>query len=259
MKSEFYVQTSRIEDEHWWFHHRRRMVDLWLLRARGARNWERGLDLGCGTGGNLALLGKHCDSLTGVDRSEYALEIARRKHPEATLVQGDANALGEQFTGGSFDLVGLFNVLYHRWITDDGAVMRDLARLLRPGGVLCLSEPAFRVLFRRHDVLGDGLRRYRLPELVALVEAAGLRVRQATYFNLPALPFAYLRARMERRDGGLDRPVTPGEEAGELSLPSPWINRSIYGLMGLERAWISLVGRLPAGVTLLLLAEKVRS
>lgn len=260
MKREFYLQTSRIEDEHWWFRHRRRIADRWLARSRGGRNWEVALDVGCGTGGNLELLQAHCGCVTGLDRSAYALDLARGKHPLATLVQGDANAIGEQFKAESFDLIAVFNVLYHRWIEDDGAVLRDLAALLRPGGVLFLTEPAFPSLFRRHDVLDDGLRRYRLPALVAGVEMTGLLVRGATYFNLPALPFAFARAKLESRQGGLQRPVEQGEEAGEMSLPAPWINRSIYTLMGLERAWLAGVGRLPAGVTAMLLAERpVRS
>ena len=87
-----------------------------------------------------------------------------------------------------------------------------------------------------------------------------MRVTRATYFNLPALPFVFARARVERIGGGIERPVEPDEEAGEMALPARWINRSIYGLLGLERAWLSAVGRVPAGVTLMLLAERpVRS
>lgn len=256
MNRAFYLQTSQVEEEHWWFRHRRALVAMLLERFTAGRPMQSGLDLGCGTGGNLPLLERFCAEAVGLDRAEYALELARAKRPGARLVQGDANRLNESFEPESFDLVTVFNVLYHRWIEYEGEVLEQVGRLLRPGGLLVLTEPAFPALFRRHDVVDFGARRYRRAELRGMVESAGLRVRSATWFNVPGLVPAWVRARWDRLSGALERLVEDDEEVGELALPRRWLNRSLYAALGAERAWIRYLGGPPAGLTLLLVAFK---
>ena len=256
MKRGFYLQTSRIEEAHWWFRHRRRLAELLLGEPEGGAVAGPGLDVGCGSGGNLALVRRHGSPAVGLDLSPFALGLARQKHPEASLLRADANHLADLFASGTFATIVMFNVLYHRWVADDGAVLRQAAGLVRPGGKLLLTEPAFRCLFRRHDVLDQGARRYRLPDLCEKVEAAGLSVTRATYFNAPALAPAFLLAVAERLLGGRVSEGGGKEEAGELKLPAPWINRALYLALAPERGWISRVGGIPAGVTALVLAVK---
>lgn len=256
MNRGFYLQTSRIEESHWWFLHRRQLVRLLLdpLLGRDPAP-RRALDLGCGTGGNLELLGEYCSDVTGLDRSAYALELARAKHPQAVLVRGDVNELADLFEADSLDLVAVFNVLYHRWIRSDAAVLAAIRGLLRPGGLLLLTEPAFPSLFRRHDDLDHGARRYRLAELERKVAGAGLTVRRASHFNLPAFVPAWLLARLQRRSA---TPVDEAETAGELSVPPAWINRGVYRALAAERYWVARPGRLAFGVGVLILAQRTQ-
>ena len=88
----------------------------------------------------------------------------------------------------SFDVVTVFNVLYHDWVKDEGAVISEVARVLRPGGVFLVTEPAFSVLTREMDAAAMGHRRYRIADFAALIERAGLRVAQASYFTSFGFP-----------------------------------------------------------------------
>lgn len=247
MNEGFYRQTAAIESTHWWFRHRRRLVQGLLEGWSG----ESALDVGCGTGGNLPLLGRHCTRVTGLDRSRLALQLARSRGNRG-LICGDANRLKDHFRAQSFDLITLFNVLYHRWIPEPEAVLAQSREILRPGGRLIITEAAFASLFRRHDVVGFGARRFRLAPLREALRAAGFAPRRATYFNALALPPAWLEARLERRAGG---ELGAGDDVPELRPPPRWVNQALFVLCGLERGWIGIGGRVPAGVGILLLAE----
>ena len=170
MRDGFYRQTARVEGRHWWFRHRRRIVTALLDQEVPSPPGPdaRALDVGCGTGGNLETIARRGYMTVGGDRSPLALELARRSHREARLVCVDANRLGDSFAADSFDLVTVLNVLYHEWIADEGDVLDQIRRVLRPGGWLLLTEPAFESLRRRHDRIDAGLRRYSRRRLACL-------------------------------------------------------------------------------------------
>ena len=96
MKRKIYSQIAEIEDIHWAFVHRRNLVDG-LLSKLNINKFSKGLDIGCGTGGNLKFLEKYCCSVTGIDISEVALDFARIKGKDCNLVRGDANYLANIF------------------------------------------------------------------------------------------------------------------------------------------------------------------
>jgi len=258
MRDGFYRQTSRVESEHWWFLHRRALVDdLLRVVSDGRREGGtlRSLDLGCGTGGNLSVLARQGGVAVGLDRSALALELARAGRPQVLLVRADANRLAHSFAPESFDLVTVFNVLYHRWIEREEDVLEQIGRVLKPGGRLVLTEPAFNFLYRRHDEIDFGARRYTRSGLRRRLEATGFEVTRATYFNSVALVPAAVAALVDRvrvfggAGGGSDESV-------ELKVP-PWaLNRLLFAICSLERRWIATFGSIPFGVGVLLLARR---
>ncbi len=256
MNRGFYRQTSLIEDGHWWFRYRRRLISDLLRTVPGRGRISRALDVGCGTGGNLAMLAEHSPWVVGLDMSEYALQLAREKRPGANLVLGDANRLADYFAEESFDLITMLNVLYHRWVESESLVLEQIRGLLKPGGLLVMTEPAFRLLFRRHDLVGFGSRRYRRAELAGLVRDAGLELHTATYFNFVAFPPALLLALYERLSGRASGSYDEDEGVEEMNIPAAPINGLLYALASLERPCISVLGRLPAGVGLMVLAGR---
>lgn len=255
MNEAFYRQTARVEDVHWWFEHRRRLVRALLARLAPLPAGPL-LDLGCGSGGNLELLATRDRVAIGLDQSALALALAREKRPRALLVRGDAQQVQRLFRRERFAAVTVFNVLYHRAVRDDAAVLAGIAEVLRPGGALVLTEPAHRFLARRHDVVDHGARRYGRHELLSKVERAGLAIERATRFNalgfLPALAVAAI----DRLGGRLAAAPRTGEGVGEVALPPAALNRALVACGAAERAWIGRVGALPFGVGLLVVARK---
>ncbi|MAW63471.1 MAG: hypothetical protein CL473_05755 [Acidobacteria bacterium] len=249
MKSQQYQQLAETEARHWW-HRSRQALAAGYLDRMALKQPARILDVGCGTGGTTRFLLRY-GSVIGLDRSQQGLAHARRKAPAATLVQGDANRLAELFAPTSFDLITFFNVLYHQWITDDQAIISGTARLLRPGGRLLLTEPAFDVLMRRHDRLDMGKQRYRMQDFKRFFENAGLRFEAGQYFNALAVPVCLALALTDRwrADGDDD------DQASEMAVPAEPINAFLWRYMALESSVLRTL-QIPLGVTLLAIARK---
>ena len=157
------------------------------------------LDVGAGPGGNGAWLGEY-GTVVALDVEPIALEYVRSQRPGLVPIQGSAIAL--PIASATVDVVLALTVLYH--IDDDGAAFREIARVLRPGGVALVLEPAFSMLYREHDALTHGVRRYRKADLRRLALDAGLNVSRATYAKsflfAPAAIIALLQRLSKDRD-----------------------------------------------------------
>jgi SAM-dependent methyltransferase len=229
MEVEEYARIAAAEDEHWWYRNTRAlMADLlrpWL------HNGLRILDAGCGPGGNGAWLARH-GRVVGVDLASEALEFVHARRPATTPVQAGADRL--PFDAEAFDLAVAITLLYA--VSDDRAAVRELARVLRPGGAVLLFEPAFASLRRGHDVAVHGRRRYRRQELADLAERAGLRVLRSTYAYSFLAPPAALLALRERRGSraGRDSHLDSQSDVERRAL-----DRVFAPLARAERAWLA--------------------
>ncbi len=241
MKPAEYRRMFEAEERQWWYAGQR-AVALALFEP-----WARGrplslLDAGCGTGYNLLALARFGRTL-GVDLSADAIEFCRERGVRA--VRGSVLRL--PFADAAFDAVTSFDVIYHDWVEDDREALAEMARVLRPGGALLVRVPALELLRGAHDAEVLTRRRYTLGELRALVEAAGLRVRGASYAN--ALLFPVLLARRT-----LDRLFARhGSDVGFLP---PLVERLFRGLMGVEACGVRCGLRFPIGASALVLALK---
>lgn len=167
------------EERHWWYRGNRAILRRLLMRWRPAR-CERRLDAGCGTGQNLTELAD-LGTPIGLDFAEAALAHCRQRGL-THLVRGSVTEL--PFATGSLDVVTCLEVLYHRAIPDWQSAIAELARVVRPGGLLVLREPAFAALRGSHDTVVHGSRRFRRRELRRAVEQSGLEILRCSYQNL---------------------------------------------------------------------------
>jgi SAM-dependent methyltransferase len=243
VKPEEYERMYQAEESHWWYAGMR-AISFALLDAalpHGLGQHARILDAGCGTGRNLLHLAPRGRAY-GVDISPEALRFCRQRGVSVAR----ASLLALPFGDASFDLVTAFDVLYHRWVEDDLRAIRELARVLRPGGLLLVREPALGALRGAHDEAVHTRHRYTRAELVGLLEQAGLRLERASYANALLLPFAALRR-------GLDR-VTGREGSDVHALPASldWAFRRALALEARLLRHVSL----PLGVSVVALARR---
>jgi SAM-dependent methyltransferase len=229
-------EQAALENTHWWFVARRRILDR-VVAGLDLPAGARILEAGCGTGGNLPMLARYGE-VFAFDASETARGLAA----EGGNVQIAGGSLPDAipFAEGKFDLVVLLDVLEH--VEDDGAALRALRSRLKPGGRLLVTVPALPALWSYHDERHQHFRRYRKTELADRLRDAGYELTTLSYFNTLLLPLV-AGARVVRR-------LSAGGRQDDLGTPSPWLNGLLKGVFGAER---HLVGNipLPVGVSLL--------
>jgi SAM-dependent methyltransferase len=160
-----------------------------------------------------------------------------------------ASVLAVPFPAAAFDVVATFDVLYHRAVPDDDRALRELARVLRPGGWLLARVPAHNHLRGAHDLQVHTRHRYAHAELRGKVEAAGLGVRRLTYAGLLLMPPALVRRGLQRRA------VATAQAHSDVTLPAPPVNAALCTLLAWERWWLPRRD-LPVGLSLIVLARK---
>jgi len=252
MEREEYRTHFELEGSHWWFLSRRALAFRILRRRfRSAGTGRRLiLDVGCGTGINLTRLADLGLGF-GCDVSAEALAFCRERGL-SRLVLADASRL--PYRAESFDLITFFDVLYHKDVSDDEAVLKEAFRLLRPGGFCLITDSALESLRGPHDEAVHGARRYDKTSLRKKLEDAGFNVVHLTYFFMTTLPAVALRRRIERRRAAR-RPGSP-PRSDLAPVPRP-LNAILGAIIGLE-ARIAARLRLPIGSSIVAWAMKKR-
>ena len=236
MESEEYRHLYELEETLWWFQGMRRITEALLERFGSAEPGLRILDAGCGTGGMLSLLRQH-GAVVGVDLFEEAIHFAKRREG-AQLVRGSILEL--PFTSDTFDLVTEFEVVNHWSIQNDQQAFNELARVLRPGGILLYREPAYPWLFAKHDRAVHTRHRYSADQLARLLNAAGLEPLYQGHANCFLFPVALVR----RLLGNL----VPGNQRSDVrQMPAP-LNAALAWILSQE-AKIIRHRRLPFGLS----------
>jgi len=243
MKEHTYPIMFRVEQSHWWYTGRRKILADFVedICRRVTDRRPRILDVGCGTGANLLMLSKYGDA-EGVDVSEDALAFCRERGLEQVKL-GAAEDL--PYDDGTFDLVTAFDVVEH--MDDDLAGLREMRRVLRPGGRVLLFVPTFMFLWGLQDDVSNHRRRYRLPELRRVLEQAGFEIERTTYANITFfLPILLMRKLMR---------VTGIKTESENNINVSALNGALGRLFAGE-SWILKHMNIPFGVSGLCVARK---
>jgi len=243
MERKVYEQMAQLDSRHWWFTARRRILDGVIERVVKPPKDARILELGAGTGHNLAMLSRF-GTVEASELDPIARQLAsdRLGRPVVEAALPDLS----MFQAGSYDLVALLDVLEH--VPDDEGSLRSIKQLLKPGAALLLTVPINPWMWSAHDVAHHHHRRYRKQEIRKLAEDAGYAIDLISPFN--SLLFPPIAA--VRLAGKLT-----GKDDSDDAMPTAPVNSILDTVFGLER---SLIGRVPMpfGVSLVAVLRRPR-
>ncbi|MGB3258205.1 MAG: class I SAM-dependent methyltransferase [Ornithinimicrobium sp.] len=224
------------QPDYWWYTARSDLLRAALAEHVGSP--ERLLDVGSADGPSVSWLSAPHHATVDLD--------PRGLRPGAGVC---ASALDLPFDDESFDLVCAFDVVEH--CEPDSRVLGEFSRVLRPGGRLLLSVPAYQWAWSDHDVRAGHYRRYTKTLLVGAVEQAGYAVRRATYGFAGVFPmFVADRARRRLRP-------TVGTQVDLPRISAP-LQRLLLGLSAAESR-VMVRRDLPFGSSVFLAADKPTS
>jgi SAM-dependent methyltransferase len=242
MDRELMQATLALDDRHWWYRGRRRVIRAELDRLPLAPR-ARVLDAGCGSGRTLQELVDY-GSVAGIELDHDAAELARGRG-FAEVVVGRVQEL--PWAENWFHLVTCLDVIEHT--PDDRVTLGELRRVCRPGGFLLVTVPAYQALWSRHDEANHHFRRYsRRSLLQAGLQAGWAPVRSSSFNSLLLAPAAVVR--MAQRLGTADG------HANDLEIGRGWLNGALERPLQLEAGWLRRGGTLPVGLSLVAVFRK---
>ena len=240
MEREVYEAMAEHDERHWWYRARRQVVAELIRRKVSLPKDAKGLEIGCGTGHNLAMLGEFA-SMDALEVDPVAREMAQKRLGHEVL-SAPLPAL-EGVPDKAYDMVAALDVIEH--IPDDKAALEGIARVLKPGGKLVMTVPAHQWMWSAHDVVNHHQRRYSKSGWKHLIDASPLKLESVGYLNSLLFPVA-----MAQR---LASKVT-GKEDANLAPPAAPINQALERVFALERRVIGRVP-LPPGLSLFAIAS----
>jgi SAM-dependent methyltransferase len=235
MESAQYRLHADIEQRHWWFVARRRILRQLLDELVPLPPDAVVVDVGCGTGGNLAWLAGNGRAV-GIDISAEAIELARARFPHLRFIAGSAPRDLPADLLAATRLVMLNDVLEH--VPDDVRLLSDLVDATHPDTAFLVTVPAGPELWSPHDVAFGHFRRYRLADFENLWSGLPVETRLVGYFNAhlyPVIRCARWWSERRRRAGGL---------AGtDFSMPPRAVNAILTRIMAAEAGRLTQVAR----------------
>lgn len=244
MEPEFYQQYFAEEQGHWWFKMRRRLIFSLLKQyLTSSPAQTKLLDYGCGSGYLVGQLQRAGYDAYGQDISPEAIAFGQQRG-----IKRLAAAKGSRinFSDNYFDLVLALDVVEH--IADDRAALAELARVLRPAGIAIITVPAYQWLWGKQDVVARHYRRYRLQQLIRLVERnTNLRPLKKSYFNTLLFPGVIIFRLLDK--------LFPIQRQSDFDLNNRLLNRLLYGIFRQEIPWLKHFS-FPFGLSILLVLKK---
>lgn len=247
----FFRQLAKIEDRHFWFRARNRLIFGIIRKLTSELSpGYRVLEVGCGTGNVLRVLRQACPDATvvGMELWFEGLQFANERSA-GPLVQGDVRNCP---FGKPFDLIGMFDVLEH--IPQENETLLALRQALAPGGRLILTVPAHQYLWSYFDEAAHHCRRYSSQEIRARLVDAGFQVEFLSQFMTCIFPLVWFFRKVRGRHD-----VQDFENARTLTLREfrviPVINGLLSAMLRVETFWLNRGHRLPIGSSLIVVAK----
>ncbi|MBI2443473.1 MAG: class I SAM-dependent methyltransferase [Candidatus Levybacteria bacterium] len=240
MRKNLYSDLYALEETHWWHRAKRDLCEIYLRKIQKKKRHMRLLDIGCGTGGNMQSFAKFGKTY-GVDISKEAIRFCKQR--KLTRVRlGSAHKT--RYASSSFDVITMLDVLEH---VDDKKTLREVRRLLRPGGLLILTVPAHKMLWSRWDEALHHKRRYEKKELYNLLASSQFRVLKITHvYSFLFFPVLFIRSLKARN--------SKAEYPSDFSMNNGFLNGILLFVSHIEQSLLRYI-HIPFGTSIFCVAE----
>jgi SAM-dependent methyltransferase len=242
MERIIYDRMAEHDTRHWWYRARRKVLSALIKRYAAVPEKAQILEIGCGTGHNLAMLGAF-GTVEAIEVDAEARALASQR-----LGRDVRNAPLPELSGvaeASYDLIALLDVLEH--IEDDHAALVSIGKRLKSQGRVLLTVPAHPWMWSGHDVANHHHRRYTRAAFRTVIEGAGFRIERFSAFNSLLFPLAVAQR-------GVSKLV--GKEGSDDALPPAPMNAAFEAIFGLEAYLVGRVPMLP-GLSFVAIASRV--
>jgi len=249
MEESLYNTIFAHQMRHWFFAAKRYFFYILLGKIFRNRTDLVVADVGCGTGAMLTFLGRY-GRVLGLDISPVALSYAGRCTDglDVSFIYGKGNRL--PLVDNAVDMVCLSDVLYHKHVSDDVQVLRECHRILKVGGVIILSDSAFKVLRGGHDDVAHSARRYSAGEIKGKLEKCGFIIKRVSYTYAVLFPIVLVVRFMKRLI-----PLCGKKQSADFS-PLPYVLDILVRAVFFCEAQALRFVNLPFGISVMAVAVK---
>jgi len=243
-KASYFAELAHLEADNFWFRARNRLI-VWALEKYYS-GFQSLLEIGCGTGYVLSSIAQAFPRarLQGAELFVAGLDFAAARQPTIDFMQMDARQI--PFVD-EFDVIGAFDVLEH--IEEDELVLKQMHAALKARGIILLTVPQHTWLWSPVDNYACHVRRYSAQELHRKVEGAGFEVLRSTSFVSSLLPAMWVSRFAQKKS------LKEIDATAEFRI-SPWLNRMLEKILGLEIRMIRHGINFPLGGSRLVVARK---
>jgi len=247
MRTELFLEMKNLEKDHWWFRARREIISDFLIRYIGKKNKvAQALDIGCGTGFNMKVLLNYAEVVDGLDESEWVIDFNKKDNPNFKIFKSKFPDFNQE---SQYQLITLFDVLEH--IENDIMAIKQIEKMLKPGGKVLFTVPSFTFLWSKHDILFGHYRRYCKKELKKIImNNTNLEIMKISHFNTFLFPIVVF-FRIIKKIFKLK-----GDNSDFFYLPN-WLNNLLAKIFGAEKSFLRFIN-FPFGVSIICVLKKNR-
>ena len=250
MELDEYSLINQVEDKHWWYKGLHELTLHYLNSHVSSENPHppiKILDAGCGTGGLLS----HLDSkwkIYGIDINPKAIEFAKKKTP-GQFIQGNLHQI--PFEDNFFDFIVSNDVIYHQEINEEQTV-REIYRVLKPGGIFFGQVPAFKFLMSPHDKQVHTRKRYRKKEFEKLFPNSNFQIEKISYRIFILFPMVLIIRKIKTLMSNFKK----NDKVSDIQMPSKFVNYLLLSILRTENFLLEYMS-FPMGTSVFLVAKKL--
>ena len=244
MHDELIEEMSSVEGNSWWHEGRRKIVCHMIKNLLINKKDPKILDVGCGSGGT-SIYFREFGTVIGTDFSISALRFAYQKGLQ-NVFRSTLNDLPLQ--NEIFDTITALDVIEH--IQNDSNVLLKLKSLLKPGGFIVITVPAFQFLWSGHDIALSHFRRYNISTLSKTLNKSGFKITRISYFFAFIFPLFVIYRILTKFKTSKKDPKTTNIIFPEI------INNLFKKIMSLESILLKRIN-FPFGISIICIAKRV--